>query len=173
MLLGHKGIHLTKGGGSRNLRPSNVYTVEFWQPIHKNFEDILDNNKQYIKIIQTESGLLSISSLISLWANISVPLPAVQKKRMILLSLSEQLFCVENNERHGHSNVNSLWTWFRIRSHPECKTNVFSICGNYLLHMKHIFFQIILTSCSFMLCKKYTWMKNELMFMLATDIFFT
>lgn len=36
--------------GSRNLRPSNVYTVEFRQPIHKNFEDILDNNKQYIKL---------------------------------------------------------------------------------------------------------------------------
>lgn len=106
----------------------------------QNFEDILDNNKQYIKIIQTESGLLLISSLISLWANISVPLPAVQKKRMILLSLSEQLFCVENNERHGHSNVNSLWTWFSNRSHPECKTNIFSICGNYLLHVKHIFF---------------------------------
>lgn len=50
MQLGHKGIHLTKGGGSRNLRPSNVYTVEFRQPIHKNFEDILDNNKQYIKL---------------------------------------------------------------------------------------------------------------------------
>lgn len=150
------------------------YTVEFWQPIHKNFEDILDNNKQYIKLIQTESGLLLISSLISLWANISVPLPAVQKKRMILLSLSEQLFCVENNERHGHSSVNSLWTWFSKRSHPECKTNIFSICGNYLLHVKHIFFfQIILTSCSLMLCKKYTWMKYELMFMLATDIFFT
>lgn len=48
MQLGHKGIHLTKGGGSRNLR--NVYTVEFRQPIHKNFEDILDNNKQYIKL---------------------------------------------------------------------------------------------------------------------------
>lgn len=103
---------------------------------------ILGNNKQYIKLIQTESGLLSISSLISLWANISVPLPAVQKNRMILLSLSEQLFCVENNEWHGHSSVNSLWTWFSNRSHPECKRNIFSICGNYLLHVKHIFFKL-------------------------------
>lgn len=120
----------------------SIYTVEFWQSIHKDSE-----MQKYIKLIQTESGLLLISLLISSWANISVPLPAVQKKRMILLSLSEQLFCVENNKRHGHSNVNNDVIYhLAIDPIQNVKQTYFPSMVS-IFYKWNTFFQFILTSC--------------------------